>query len=507
MRRHAFAFALLLSATCTVAAPKHPPEIPLPDPSTATTRPSAADAIPRETLAEMYRAELGDAYDPVSADQYEAAHKLIEQYFASPSSGERKAIVTQLEATGLDANALGRLCRIRTNWPELKSGGVFYINQKAGPFDVRYFMGIPKTYDRTKPWPLVIKLPGVAAFLTNPLPDAKRVVEIYTGWMKEELAKHGDAIVLMPLLNLDELYGPSYAGMNSVIQPMLDAAERANVDPARVYMIGHSMAAHGVWNIALNYPTYFAAINPLAGSASADWQRLRLVNLHNTLPVVWHDDDDTVIKVGFSKSLVTTLRELKIDVDFDETKGLGHTPPERITEPEYQKLRARTRNLYPPIVWLQTDRPDIPLNRNDWVQIYQELDTGKERHLFFKHGTGHMTVYPNACGIKAQVHNNQIDVAADNVESMRFYVNDQLVQMAEPVTVIVNRKQKFKAVVKPSVDEMLKDQLFLGRGWRYYTGVIDILMTEPVTRPTTGPTTRPAKGKITVGPQSRDSAQ
>ena len=44
----------------------------------------------------------------------------------------------------------------------------------------------------------------------------------------------------MPLLNLDELYGPSYAGMNSVIQPLLHAAGRANVDPARVYLIGHA---------------------------------------------------------------------------------------------------------------------------------------------------------------------------------------------------------------------------------------------------------------------------
>ena len=61
---------------------------------------------------------------------------------------------------------------------------------------------------------------------------------------------------------------------------------------------------------------------------------------------------------------------------------------------------------------------------------------------------------------------------------------------------------------------MLKDQLFLGRGWRYFTGVIDIDVTKhaefkPPTKPanqataarpgaTTGPTTR--KGRIIVGP-------
>ena len=37
-----------------------------------------------------------------------------------------------------------------------------------------------------------------------------------------ELTDHPDAIVLMPLLNLDELYGPGPVGMNLVMQSVLD---------------------------------------------------------------------------------------------------------------------------------------------------------------------------------------------------------------------------------------------------------------------------------------------
>jgi hypothetical protein len=48
---------------------------------------------------------------------------------------------------------------------------------------------------------------------------------------------------------------------------------------------------------------------------------------------------------------------------------------------------------------------------------------------------------------------------------------------------------------------MLKDQLFLGRGWRYYTAVIDLdLAPPPATQPTTGPTSRPTRGRIILGP-------
>jgi hypothetical protein len=122
------------------------------------------------------------------------------------------------------------------------------------------------------------------------------------------LTAHPDAIVIMPLLNLDELYGPGPVGMNLVMQPIFDAASRANIDPARVYLIGHSMAAHAVWNLAIHYPTYFAAINPFAGSAKDGWQRYRLGNLANILCIVWHDASDEIVRV--SESRITRKRRM-----------------------------------------------------------------------------------------------------------------------------------------------------------------------------------------------------
>jgi hypothetical protein len=45
-------------------------------------------------------------------------------------------------------------------------------------------------------------------------------------------------------------------------------------------------------------------------------------------------------------------------------------------------------------------------------------------------------------------------------------------------------------MVSPSVDEMLKDQLFVGRGWRYFTAVLDVDLAPPPA--STKPTSRPA---------------
>ena len=333
MTRTIAAFHRLLPVVClgililvTITRGKNPaPGVPVEAKDDPVPTVAEDQSIPRESLIAMYRTELGPRFVEADADKLIQMHQLIESYFASGATGaQRKIIAANLDQSGVDPIIIGRLIRLRLHWPAL-AGGVYYVNEKHGPFDVRYFLGVPAGYDRAKSWPLVIKLPPADPFIVNPPPDADAVVKIYNDWIKDELTKHADALVLMPLLNLDELYGPSYAGMNSVIQPMLHAADRVNIDPARTYLMGHSTGGHATWNLAIHYPTYFASVSPLAGGASQDWQRLRLPNLRNTPPVVWADGKDDVVKPDFSRGIVTAMKNQKLEYDYLETKGLwGH---------------------------------------------------------------------------------------------------------------------------------------------------------------------------------------
>lgn len=431
----------------------------------------------------MYQAELGKQYVRAQLPKLQSVHALLERYFTAKSESQRKQIAAEIDSSGLPPEIVGRIVRLRTAWSDL-TPGVYYINRKIGPFDVRYFLGIPRQYDRTHSWPLVVKLPAANAFLTDPPPDAQTVTNIYTGWMQDELAAHPDAIVIMPLLNLDELYGPGPVGMNLVMQPVLDAADSANIDPARVYLIGHSMAASAVWNLAIHYPTYFAAINPMAGAAHDSWQRVRVGNLANILCVVWHDASDDVINVDESRSLVRYLSNMKYDVVYDETQTLGHKPSPQIVEDEYQKVRSRTRDLYPSGVFIQSNSVDTIFNRADWIQIYQPLDPGEQAKVQFSRGSGGMYVYQNTFRVIAQITDRHtITLDTHNVRLVRIYLNDQMVDLTAPVKIIVNGLTRFNAIPTQSTEEMLKDQLFLGRGWRYYTAVIDLDLTEsPTTR-------------------------
>lgn len=440
--------------------------------------------LPRDELLVLYRTELGSAFQESQVDALINAHRLIEQFFTERDSKRRLLLVEQLEATGLGATTIGRLCRIRLGWPELP-GGVYYINERVGPHNVVYFLGLPKDYARTRTWPLVVRLPRADVFLVEPRPDQQEVAKIYTDWIDADLKAHPDAIVLMPLLNFDHLFGPGYAGTNAVMQPIFHAAGRVNIDPARVCLIGHSAGGHAAWNLGLHYPTYFAAINPMAASAAGEFQRVRIRCLRNTLPVVWHDADDDLIKVDKARQIVRALRGQKIDVDYLETKKLGHNPPQQIVEKLYGKLRARTRTLYPNEVLLQSNRLDPIFNRVDWMQVDQPTRPGDEQRMFLSRGTERIMLQGNPWAASAKLaRKNFVEIKAENVELLRLYFNEQLVDFDRALSVSVNGKVRFEGFVKPDLKAMMNDQLFLGRGWRYFTAVLPLdLAPTPATRP------------------------
>lgn len=448
--------------------------------------PAPEELLPRETLEKIYAAELPGYKAEDFAKLYEA-QVWIEKYFLTDSAEDRGAITKILEKSGIPIATLGRMCRVHLGWPALPPGPA-YVNERIGPHDVQYFLGVPANYDRAKAWPLVIRLPAANAIITDPdkPPKPDDVVALYTKWVTEEMRSHPDALLVMPLLNLDEMYGPSYKGMNSVIQAMHHVATRANVDPKQVYMLGHGMAGHATWNLALHYPTYFAAINPLAGAASADWQRVRLLNLKNTLSVAWHDTMDKVIPFNQSGAIVAVLKNMKYDVVFEQTKTGEHAPGAEIAEKCYKAMRARQRELYPQQVNLRSTRPDPTFNRVDWVQVYQPISAGLEKPLFLNHGSGKIILSENALSVQAAFTTpNKIEAKTDNVQTMRFYLNDRMVDLAKPITVVINGKTRFEGMVEANLDAMLKDQIFLGRGWRHFTAVLDIdLAPSSTTKPT-----------------------
>ena len=184
-----------------------------------------------------------------------------------------------------------------------------------------------------------------------------------------------------------------------------------------------------------------------------------------------------------SRQLVRALRGQKIDVDYEETKKLGHRPPMQLVDKMYAQLRARVRSLYPAELMLQSNRLDPIYNRVDWLQIDQPTRPGDDQRMFFSRGTEKIVLQASVWSASASLKpRNHIELKTDNVELLRLYFNDQMIDFNRAISVSINGRVRFEGFVKTDISVMHNDQLFLGRGWRYFTAALPIDLA-PATRP------------------------
>jgi hypothetical protein len=98
-----------------------------------------------------------------------------------------------------------------------------------------------------------------------------------------------------------------------------------------------------------------------------------------------------------------------------------------------------------------------------------------------------MYLYQNGFRAEGEIADSHtINLNTRNVRVVRVYLNDQMVDLDQPVKITANGQTRFEGMVPQSTEEMLKDQVFLGRGWRYYTGLVDLDLSQaPATAPST----------------------
>lgn len=464
------------------------PGVAAAQPATSQAGAIARAPMPDAVLVPLLRHEGGPLAEKISDGVLLQASHDLESFFAS--GADRKGIGRQLAALNLDPNLLGRLARVRADWPAVQNG-IYFIDNTLSPSRGQYWLVIPTAYDRSRAWPVVLDLPELPPVKQAARPPAADP-EQFEKLAADAATIYPDAVIVVPIPDADGGLGPGRVGMNRAMAALDDAASLANIDPARVVVVGHSIAGFWAWNLALHEPTYFAGVEILAGSADVPWLRTRMVNLHNTLAVVWHDRDDKVMPIDDARTDVEVLRRLGGDVLFEQTTGLGHEPPNDLLARLAAPLRGTRRQLYPADVVIQSARIEPAYNRADWVLMDQPLDGGRETKQLAAHGHEIVRMYGNTFRVDATCRDNQIDVKTDNVASLRLFFNDQMIDFGKPVTVVINGRQHYQRRLRPDVATMLADQLFLGRGWRYFTAAIDIeLVPTPATR---AATTRAAQG-------------
>ncbi len=212
---------------------------------------------------------------------------------------------------------------------------------KAAGVEMGYELFVPSSYDRTKPTPLIVALHCLYS-------DAKHMMR-YEGLT--DLAEARGYIVVAPMgYNSHGWYGnvppggrPSRPRDGEPADPpnlgelseqdvmnVLDITRREfNIDPARIYLMGHSMGGGGTWYLGIKNPTLFAALAPASPAIYTSPDALTAIR---DLPVtVIQGEKDELVSVETTRRWVAKMKEL----------GMAYT---YIEVPEGDHMRVIARN-------------------------------------------------------------------------------------------------------------------------------------------------------------------
>ncbi|MDQ6747247.1 MAG: prolyl oligopeptidase family serine peptidase [Candidatus Dormibacteraeota bacterium] len=144
-----------------------------------------------------------------------------------------------------------------------------------------YYMHVPASYPaRTAAMPLVVYLHGFTGLPDEPFYNPIGLVD---------RADRGGYLLASALGRGDYTYrGPGDIDVREVIA---DVEKHYQVDPDRVYLMGHSMGGYGTNNVVTHNPDLFAAVAPAEGTDSIDLHQ----NLRNVgwLEMTAEEDLDT----------------------------------------------------------------------------------------------------------------------------------------------------------------------------------------------------------------------
>lgn len=189
-----------------------------------------------------------------------------------------------------------------------------------------YRVYVPKNYSATTATPLVIALHGLGA-------NEDSFFDSYDGQVPQLAEKHGFLLAAPLGYRVDGFYGSRVMSADDVasrrrgeysekdvLEVLRLMKANYNVDPSRIYLIGHSMGAIGTWALAAKYPEIWAATAAFAGTGSPD-----LAARMTTIPhFVVHGDDDPTVNVTGSRRMVAALKEGGAAVTYIEVAGGGH---------------------------------------------------------------------------------------------------------------------------------------------------------------------------------------
>lgn len=231
-----------------------------------------------------------------------------------------------------------------------------------------------------------------------------------------------------------------------------------HVDPDRVFLTGMSNGGIGTWLIGMHHAQRFAGLAPMASGLDGVLMPF-LANLRTTPVYIIHGAKDQVMPVELSRTISRELAAIGYPHIYREHErehpmAGGHFFPREELPDLVAWFNAQHRNPLPtsltvvreashfqPFGWVRIDATDpIAAFADDLVSKRDEL-TKKKRYARLD------------ASVAAP---NRIEVQTGLVQRYTLFLNDQLLDVSKPVTVVTNKEISFEGMVTPSVETLLR---------------------------------------------------
>jgi len=176
---------------------------------------------------------------------------------------------------------------------------------------VPYRVYVPTNYDKSKAYPMIVALHGAGG-------DENNFMDRYDGLWPKLAEERGYIIASVNGRGPASGYAKPNGGEQDVLDVMALVQKSYNIDPARVYLTGHSMGAGGTWAIGLEYRDRFAALAPLAGTRPSAALEAALKSGRKMPIIVVSGAKDALVPVAGCREVAEKAKALGHEVKYLE---------------------------------------------------------------------------------------------------------------------------------------------------------------------------------------------
>ena len=243
-----------------------------------------------------------------------------------------------------------------------------------------------------------------------------------------------------------------------VLETIREVEHRYHVDPDRVFLTGMSNGGIGTWLIGMHHAPLFAGLAPMASGLDAVLMPF-LANLRNTPLYIIHGAKDQVMPVDLSRSIIRELDVLGYPYVYREHQrehpmAGGHYFPREELPDLVAWFNRQHRDPLPTSLTVVRDGSHfqsfnwVRLDATDPIAAFSEdlVDKRDERIKRREYARLDASI----------VGTNRIEVKTEHVQRYSLFLNEQLIDVSKPLTVVTNGRLSFEGTVTPSVETLLR---------------------------------------------------